>query len=115
MKERQPAEARPEKKDRAKGVYWDASQVRALRRHLGLSQRGLAWEMGTRQQTVSEWETGQYRPRGTSERLLSIIAERAAFGYLADGPGGDRSAPKPGPTGESAASPGRKRPSPQSR
>ena len=105
MKERRPAEARPEKKDRYKGVYWDASQVRALRRHLGLSQRGLAWEMGTRQQTVSEWETGQYRPRGTSERLLSIIAERAAFDYLAESPG----------TSQSAASPGQKRPSPQSR
>lgn len=55
--------------------------MRALRRHLGLSQEGLAGEMGTRQQTVSEWETGLYQPRGTSARLLTIIAERAGFGY----------------------------------
>ncbi len=102
-------------KEQYKKVYWDARRVRALRRHLGLSQRGLAWEMGTRQQTVSEWETGQYRPRGTSERLLSIIAKRAAFDCLADGHGSDRSAPKPEATSESAASPSRKRPSPQSR
>ncbi len=35
--------------------------------------------MGTRQQTISEWETGMYRPRGASATLLSIIAERAGF------------------------------------
>lgn len=62
---------------------WDARRVRALRRHLGLSQDALADELGTRQQTVSEWETGQYRPRGASARLLGIIAERAGFEYEA--------------------------------
>ncbi len=60
---------------------WDAGRVRALRHHLGLSQEALAQEMGTRQQTVSEWETGRYQPRGTSARLLAIIAERAGFEY----------------------------------
>src|SRR3990172_8308491 len=58
---------------------WQAEGVRALRRHLGLSQRQMAAELGTRQQTVSEWETGLYRPRGASARLLTIIAERAGF------------------------------------
>jgi len=62
---------------------WDAGRVRALRRHLGLSQDGLAGELGTRQQTVSEWETGQYEPRGASVKLLGIIAERAGFEYEA--------------------------------
>ena len=60
---------------------WDAGQVRALRRHLGLSQRGMADELGTRQQTISEWETGQYEPRGASARLLTLVAERAGFQY----------------------------------
>jgi len=55
--------------------------VRALRRHLAMSQQELARELNVRQQTVSEWETGQYRPRGASERLLSLVAERAAFRY----------------------------------
>lgn len=65
-----------------KAAYgWDAEAVRALRRHLGFSQGALAEELGARQQTVSEWETGQYRPRGTSARLLSIIAENAGFVY----------------------------------
>jgi len=60
---------------------WDADGVRALRRHLNLTQAEMARELGTRQQTVSEWETGMYRPRGISERLLSLIAERAGFEY----------------------------------
>lgn len=60
---------------------WGAGSVRALRRHLGLSQEEMAKELGTRQQTISEWETGQYRPRGASAKLLSIVAERAGFEY----------------------------------
>ena len=62
---------------------WDNEQVQALRRHLGLTQRELADRLGTRQQTISEWELGMYRPRGTSSTLLSIIAEKARFAYEA--------------------------------
>jgi len=62
---------------------WDKESVRALRRHLGLTQTKLAEELGTRQQTISEWETGMYQPRGTSATLLSIIAERGGFYYKA--------------------------------
>ncbi len=60
---------------------WDAKYVRALRRHLRLTQQQMASELGTRQQTISEWETGLYRPRGTSSTLLNIIAERVSFPY----------------------------------
>ncbi len=63
--------------------------MRALRRYLGYTQRRMADELGTRQQTVSEWETGLYRPRGASARLLTIIAERAGFRYET-GDGGQR-------------------------
>ena len=64
---------------------WDSRRVRALRDHLALTQGGLAGELGVRQQTVSEWETGQYAPRGASARLLSLVAERAGFEYSVDG------------------------------
>jgi DNA-binding transcriptional regulator YiaG len=60
---------------------WDSATVRGLRLHLDLTQGQLAEELGVRQQTVSEWETGVYRPRGASERLLTIVAERAGFHY----------------------------------
>ncbi len=60
---------------------WDAGYIRALRRHLKLTQQQMAQELGTRQQTISEWETGLYRPRGTSSTLLNIVAERVSFPY----------------------------------
>jgi DNA-binding transcriptional regulator YiaG len=57
---------------------WTALEVAALRARLGLSQAGLAARMGVRQQTVSEWETGRYAPRGASSTLLGMLAEEAA-------------------------------------
>ncbi len=68
---------------RADKPHWDSQYILALRRHLGLTQRELADRLGTRQQTISEWEKGMYKPRGASSTLLSIIAERAQFEYKA--------------------------------
>ena len=67
---------------------WDGQQVQALRKHLGLTQQQMADELGTRQQTISEWETGVYQPRGASRTLLTFIAERAGFRYRASSSGG---------------------------
>jgi len=63
---------------------WDADGIQALRRHLGLTQNEFSEQLGTRQQTVSEWETGKYGPRRSSSVLLEFIAERAGFPYRAD-------------------------------
>ena len=68
---------------KVKRIQWDSQGIQALRYHLGLTQRELADRLGTRQQTISEWETGMYNPRGTSATLLSIIAERGKFKYEA--------------------------------
>jgi DNA-binding transcriptional regulator YiaG len=62
---------------------WDAQSIRALRSHLDLTQVEMAGQMGIRQQTVSEWEQGDYEPRGASVKLLSIIADRSGFKYQA--------------------------------
>mgnify|MGYP001344376372 CR=1 FL=1 len=72
---------------------WGAAGVRSLRDHLGLTQAELAQTLGTRQQTISEWETGLYRPRGLSERLLSFVAERAGFAYDATTPDSETETP----------------------
>ena len=64
-----------------KRIGWDKQKIRALRRHLELTQAKLAEELGTRQQTISEWETGMYKPRGTSATLLTLVAERSGFKY----------------------------------
>ena len=62
-------------------IEWDGESIRELRRTLNITQQELADKLGTRQQTISEWETDMYRPRGTSATLLSIVAERAKFKY----------------------------------
>jgi DNA-binding transcriptional regulator YiaG len=69
-------------KRKTKAVYrWDDTAVQELRKHLGSTQGELAEELGVRQQTVSEWETGVYQPTGASVKLLTIVAERAGFTY----------------------------------
>lgn len=58
---------------------WDSARVKALRAFLGMTQQQFADELGVRQQTVSEWEKGIYRPRGATVTLLNLVAERAGF------------------------------------
>ncbi|MBN2239399.1 MAG: helix-turn-helix transcriptional regulator [Dehalococcoidales bacterium] len=65
---------------------WNYENIRALRKHLGLTQREMADRLGTRQQTISEWELGLYQPRGASSTLLSIVADQAGFTYDASPP-----------------------------
>jgi len=65
---------------------WDSVDIQTLRRHLGLTQRQMADQLGVRQQTISEWEIGMYQPRGASSTLLSMIAEQADFKYDAAPP-----------------------------
>jgi DNA-binding transcriptional regulator YiaG len=67
----------------AERLRWDKDRIQALRHHLNLTQQELAAQLGTRQQTISEWETGMYQPRGASSTLLSMIAEKADFKYEA--------------------------------
>lgn len=62
-------------------VLWDANLVKALRHHMGLNQAQFAQELGIRQPTVSEWETGAYKPRRSSSKLLTLVAEKAGFKY----------------------------------
>lgn len=62
-------------------VLWDADLVKALRHFMGLTQSEFARELGVRQPTVSEWETGAYGPRRSSSKLLTLVAERAGFTY----------------------------------
>jgi DNA-binding transcriptional regulator YiaG len=62
-------------------VIWNAAMVKALREHMGLTQIEMAKELGVRQQTISEWETGVYEPKRSTSKYLSLVAERAGFEY----------------------------------
>ncbi len=54
------------------------SWIRALRRRSGMSQADFARHLGVRQQTISEWETGRYAPRGASLTVLRQFEEEVA-------------------------------------
>ena len=60
---------------------WQADNIRALRSHLELSQTALSREIGIRQQTISEWETGMYAPRGASVTILTMLAVSSNFPF----------------------------------
>jgi len=62
-------------------VEWNSERIRALRQHLGMTQQQMADELGMRQQTISEWELGVYTPRRSTQKYLTLIAERARFTY----------------------------------
>lgn len=62
-------------------VLWNADLVKALRHHMGLSQAEFARELGVRQPTISEWETGVYEPKRSTSKLLTLVAEQAGFKY----------------------------------
>lgn len=77
-------------------IEWNADTIKALRQHMGLTQEEMSKELGTRQQTISEWETGMYKPRGATRTLLNIIAERAGFAYRVEEEEGERDSKEAG-------------------
>lgn len=62
-------------------VMWNGAMIKALREHMHMNQAEFAQELGVRQPTISEWETGVYEPKRSSSKLLTLIAERAGFEY----------------------------------
>jgi len=62
-------------------VLWHADLIKALRHHMGMNQAQFAQELGIRQPTVSEWETGAYEPKRSTSKFLTLVAERAGFEY----------------------------------
>lgn len=66
---------------RAPQYVWTGEAIRALREHMNLTQREMADELEVRQQTISEWETNAHIPHRSTQKTLSMIAERAEFTY----------------------------------
>ncbi|MEM1252754.1 MAG: helix-turn-helix transcriptional regulator [Cyanobacteria bacterium P01_H01_bin.21] len=71
------AEYNIQKKDGA--VVWQQDAIKALRKHMSLTQAQFAQELGVRRQTVSEWENGVYDPDRSTTKFLELIAKQADF------------------------------------
>jgi putative transcriptional regulator len=82
----------PAKQRRRLRQEWDAKRIRALREYMGMTQQQMADELEVRQQTISEWETGIHRPHRSTQKTLSMVAERAGFVYQTAPPGGEQQA-----------------------
>ena len=66
---------------------WAPDAIRGLREHLGDTQQAFADRLGTRQQTVSEWERSTSSPRRMAGRLLRMVAEESGFYDTTSGDG----------------------------
>lgn len=71
------AEYHIEHKDGA--IVWQRDAIKALRKHMSLTQAAFAEELGVRRQTVSEWENGVYAPDRSTTKFLQLIAKHANF------------------------------------
>lgn len=60
-------------------IVWNQDAIKALRKHMRLTQTQFAQELGVRRQTVSEWENGVYQPDRSTAKHLERIAEQYAF------------------------------------
>lgn len=52
---------------------WNAESIKALRNRYNLSQFLFSKILGTRQQTISEWEVGEYSPKNAYIRVLDSV------------------------------------------
>jgi DNA-binding transcriptional regulator YiaG len=60
-------------------IIWQQDAIRALRKHMSLTQMEFAEQMGVRRQTVSEWENGVYDPDRSTSKFLELLAKHARF------------------------------------
>lgn len=60
-------------------IIWQRDAIRALRKHMSLTQMEFAEQMGVRRQTVSEWENGVYDPDRSTSKFFELLAKTAQF------------------------------------
>ncbi|MEL6334288.1 MAG: helix-turn-helix transcriptional regulator [Cyanobacteria bacterium J06633_23] len=60
-------------------IVWQQGTIKALRKHMSLTQAKFAQALGVRRQTVSEWENGVYDPDRSTTKFLELIAKQTEF------------------------------------
>ncbi len=61
---------------------YDSEKIRALRKHLQLSQSVLAAVLNTSLSTVRKWEIGEKHPSGPSLKLLNLLERKGLEAVL---------------------------------
>lgn len=54
-----------------------ATEIKKLRKTLGLTQEALAARLGVNRVTLADWERGAHSPRGLYLKALEELAEKA--------------------------------------
>ncbi|NJM45896.1 MAG: helix-turn-helix transcriptional regulator [Alkalinema sp. RU_4_3] len=60
-------------------ILWDQTAIKALRKHMDLTQADFSQELGVRRQTVSEWESGVYLPDRATSKHFDRLAKQVQF------------------------------------
>lgn len=55
---------------------YDARRIKAIRKNAQVSQAVFAAYLNTTPSTVKQWEQGSKKPRGTSLKLLNLVANK---------------------------------------
>ncbi|MEM9448654.1 MAG: helix-turn-helix transcriptional regulator [Cyanobacteria bacterium P01_E01_bin.6] len=66
-------------------IVWHQDAIKALRKHMKMTQAQFAKELGVRRQTVSEWENGVYDPDRKTGKFLELVARQANFTDISEG------------------------------
>jgi len=56
--------------------HYDAARIKAIREKARVSQAVFAAYLNTTASTVKQWEQGGKKPRGTSLKLLNLVAHK---------------------------------------
>ena len=56
--------------------HYDAAQIKAIRENAHVSQSLFAAYLNTSPSTVKSWEQGEKSPKGTSLKLLNLVAHK---------------------------------------
>ncbi|MEC8377011.1 MAG: DNA-binding transcriptional regulator [Pseudomonadota bacterium] len=56
--------------------YYDAARIKAIRESAKVSQAVFAAYLNTTPSTIKQWEQGAKTPRGTSLKLLNLVAQK---------------------------------------
>ena len=57
--------------------HYGATQIKSIRKKLGLSQLAFAKALGVSNKTVEAWEAGRNEPQGPAQRILELLQKES--------------------------------------